>query len=247
MKKIIPPLVGLLLTVMLTACMELPEVPPEFIDDGALPVADQSADDAAATDASGTDPSNGDSSDTTQDYPRPEHLVLNEIYYDAPSADTDGELFIELAGSPGGWLAAYQIRMVNGSDGGFTDVIELPDTAFVNDAGLFVIADGRTGALETTQVSQFDWIDNFDPQNGPDGMQLLDEGGFLLDSVVYGDGAVQLSEDGLIVGEGSPAPDVSGGRSISRFPAGFDTDENSIDFLEGVPTPGAEYLPAEAP
>lgn len=245
MNKITIPFVGLLLTVLLSACMELPEVPPEFIDDGALPVADQSGDGASVDNSSGTDPANGESTAATESYPRPENLVLNEIYYDAPSADTDGEVFIELAGSPGGWLSAYQVRMVNGSDGSLTDVIELPDTAFVNDAGFFVIADGRTGALETTQVPQFDWIDNFDPQNGPDGMQLLDDNGMLVDSVVYGDGAVQLAEDGLILGEGSPAPDVGGGLSISRFPVGFDTDENSIDFLEGTPTPGEEYLPAE--
>ena len=94
-------------------------------------------------------------------------------------------------------------------------------------------------------MPQFDWIDNFDPQNGPDGMELIDDNGLLIDSVVYGDGAVQLAEDGFILGEGSPAPDVGGGHSISRFPAGFDTDENSIDFLEGVPTPGEEYLPAQ--
>ena len=103
MKKIIPPLVGLLLTVILTACMELPDVPSEYIDDGALPEADQSADGSSTNNASGTDPSNQGSPSTSQSYPRPENLVLNEIYYDAPSADTDGELFIELAGSPGGW------------------------------------------------------------------------------------------------------------------------------------------------
>lgn len=166
-------------------------------------------------------------------------IVINELYYDAPGSDTDGVLFVELHGTPGMDLAGYQILFVNGGNGTVTDIIELPEGSTVYEDGFFVIADGRTGALDTTQVAVYDFIDNFDPQNGPDGVQLVNPQGDLLDTVVYGEGAVPLAENDLPLGEGSFAVDVAGGHSLSRYPAGFDTDDNSIDFVENSePSPG---------
>jgi hypothetical protein len=171
----------------------------------------------------------------------PTALVLNEIYYDASSGDTDGELFVELYAALGGSLSGYSIYFVNGTDGQVTETIDLPESAEVGDEDFYVIADGRTGALETTQVESFDFIDNFDPQNGPDSVQLLNRAGELIDSVTYGDGAISLSEDGLALGEGTAAADPDGGYSISRYPAGFDTDDNATDFVVNeVPSPGLE-------
>ncbi len=172
--------------------------------------------------------------------PEPMHLVINEVYYDAAKGDTDGELFVELAGTPDSSLAAYQIRFVNGDDGNVTETIDFSEQAWTGENGLFVVADGRTGALDTTQVALYDWIDNFDPQNGPDGVQLINRSGELLDTLVYGAGAVKLSSDGLPLGEGDFAEDVSGGWSLSRDEASTDTDNNAVDFLMNAqPSPGS--------
>jgi len=175
------------------------------------------------------------------DVPTPETLVINEIYYDAPDSDTDGVLFVELFGTASTAIGGYQIHLVNGANGAITDVLELPADAMIRDTGLFVIADGRTGALQTTQVADYDYIDNFDPQNGPDGVQLLNREGEVIDSVIYGEGVVMLSEDGLLLGEGEAAVDVSSGHSLTRHTLGGDTDDNATDFVENLaPSPGSE-------
>ncbi len=169
----------------------------------------------------------------------PQGLVLNEILYDVPGSDTDGVLFVELYAQVGGNLEGYGVRFVNGGDGKITDRIDLPAGTEIGDAEFFVIADGRTGALDTTQVSNYNFIDNFDPQNGPDGVQLIDRNHSVIDSVVYGTGGVNVSDDGLSVGEGLPALDVESGWSLTRTEPGLDTDDNETDFIGiEVPTPG---------
>lgn len=169
----------------------------------------------------------------------PPQLVINELYYDHPGSDTDGVLFAELYGPTGLDLSGYQILFVNGDDGAITKVIQLPEGAAIQGNGFYVVADGRTGALDTTQVANADFIDNFDPQNGPDGVQLIDAEGSLMDTLAYGEGVVATAENGLALGEGSPAPDVAGGQSLAREPAGADTDNNAADFVVNtVPSPG---------
>jgi len=67
---------------------------------------------------------------------------------------------------------------------------------------------------------------------------LLDAQGKLLDSLVYGAGAVATSQSGFPLGEGSPAVDVGPGHSLSRI-GGSDSGDNAHDFIElASPTPG---------
>ncbi len=156
-------------------------------------------------------------------------VVLNEIYYDAVGSDTDGLLFVELYGTPSLSLSSYQVRLVNGDDAKVYDVLTLPQEAQVPVDGYYVIADERTGQPDATQVPGADFITNFDPQNGPDAIQLFDEAGVLLDAVAYGPAS----------GEGDPAVDVISGHSIERVSPGFDTDDNAADFMDQPgPTPG---------
>lgn len=253
MKKLIIFLISLI------GCAPFPDLPPEFLGPDAEESSvlsegetDGQSDTEQGTDEATTtvsDPSSSPANETatppgeSQAQPveliDPQKLVFNEILYDVPGSDTDGILFVELYAAAAGSLSGYSIRFVNGNDGKITDLIDLPEEAEIADESFYVIADGRTGALETTQVEVFDLIDNFDPQNGPDGMQLLDREGQLMDSVIYGEGAVSSSDDGLALGEGSFAEDPSGGFSLSRFPAGFDTDDNATDFIvNSVPSPG---------
>ena len=119
-----------------------------------------------------------------------------------------------------------------------TETIEIPEGSRLRDDGLFVIADARTGSSDQTNVPDADMIDNFDPQNGPDCMQLFDAKGELLDAVGYGAPLIDIAENGSPCYEGSSAEDVGSDWSLSRFEEN-DSDDNAVDFLPtSPPTPG---------
>lgn len=173
-------------------------------------------------------------------------LVINEILYDLPGDDTNGDLFVELRGTPGGDLGGYKVSFLNGDDGKETEHVTIPAGLRVPENGLFVIADGITGDLQHTHVLNADYLDNFDPQNGPDSVQLLSPDGKLIDAVSYGTPKVTTGANGLAMLEGLAAPDAPVSRSISRLPDAEDTRDNSADFvINTAPSPG-EYDVAEA-
>lgn len=164
-------------------------------------------------------------------------VVLNEIYYDAPGSDTDGVVFIELRGAAGLDLSGLQVLMINGDNGSITDSIILPTGSRITDSGLFVIADQSTGS-SSSHVAIFDLIDNFDPQNGPDAIQIIFNGE-LLDCLAYGDVKVTQAENGLDIVEGVSAPSISSGHSLSRQEDAEDSQDNASDFFENtLPSPG---------
>jgi hypothetical protein len=167
-------------------------------------------------------------------------VVLNEIFYDSADSDTDGNLFVELYGTPELSLAGCKINFVNGADGSMTDSVALPAGAKTGADGFYVIADAKTGSSLSTNVPGFDLIDNFDPQNGPDAVQLLDAKGGLVDAVGYGDEIQPVAENGLASFEGAPAVDVAVGHSLERKAPGLDTENNAGDFVDReAPTPGS--------
>jgi len=169
---------------------------------------------------------------------RPDFLVLNEILYDASASDTDGNEFIELYGTPLADLDGYQVVIVNGADGAVLKVITFPANTKIPEDGIFLIADSKTNQSTVTNIPDADLIENFDPQNGPDSIQLLDHQGRLLDAVAYGAGNLPQAHNGLATGEGGAALDAGAGHSLSRT-SGRDTDENSVDFVDlAMPTPG---------
>lgn len=171
-------------------------------------------------------------------------VVINEIYYDAVGSDTDGLLFVELYGTPGLLIGGFRISSVDGGDGSVDDTIVLPKGERITEDGYYVVADARTGSPDVSQVPGPDLIDNFDPQNGPDAVQLTDAEGVLLDAVGYGEGVVATAENGLAAFEGVSAPDVANGHSLERKETGADTGSNFDDFTEREsPTPGAGPVP----
>lgn len=170
--------------------------------------------------------------------PKPESLVINELLYDGLTSETDGEAFVELYGTPGADISLYKVSWINGADGAETDRVTLPAASLIGETGIFVIADLNTNSTTASKVLGANFLDQFDPQNGPDAVQLFDRDGKLVDSVTYGPGAVENSSEGHPLAEGDPAKDVAGGHSLSRV-AGADTNDNAKDFVDlSVPTPG---------
>lgn len=165
-------------------------------------------------------------------------LVINEIYYDDETSDTDGNLFIELYGTPGGNISGYSVRFINGANGEKTDEVVFGGEVFIPDDGFFVLADSKTGSSSETNVAEADAVENFDPQNGPDSVQLFNPSGGLIDVVGYGEELPLLDAEGFFLYEGTPASSVETGLSLARL-KGQDTDNNSTDFIPNLnPSPG---------
>ncbi len=178
----------------------------------------------------------------------PALLIINEFYYDDAQSDTDGYLFIELYGTPGAGLSGYAVRFINGADGLKTDDVVLDETAVIPDDGYFVIADSKTGSDSETHVENADYISNFDPQNGPDAVQLIEPSGAVVDVLGYGPELASTDSEGLVLYEGSPSMLVEKGSSLSRV-LQADTDNNAADFIINLsPSPGTgEVTPMDDP
>jgi len=170
---------------------------------------------------------------------RPSFIMINEILYDAAGSDSNGDVFVELYGEAGGDITGYELVFVNGEDGVVKDTIEMPEETRVPDDGIYVIADAITGSPGATNVAGADYVKNFDPQNGPDCVQLLGGEGELIDALGYGEPIVAIAGNGMACTEGSAAPDVASGMSLSRE-FGLDLNDNAMDFFaKEEPTPGS--------
>lgn len=240
--------ITILSVILLSACMSPPNRPVSLWD--GLPSADGES--AKSVPSRIWEPSAPEETVEGGEAPVPEAVpgtvVLNEIFYDSAESDTDGHLFVELYGTPGMSLGGFKIGFVNGADGGLYDTITLPVEALMPEDGFYVIADAKTGATTESNVAEADLIDNFDPQNGPDAVQLLDASGGLRDAVGYGQEILALAENGLASFEGTPAVDAASGQSLERREVGVDTGDNAQDFVaQEEPTPGFQHAVPPSP
>ena len=155
--------------------------------------------------------------------------VISEVLYDAAGTD-NGNVFVELFGTPGTVLNGLVLEGVNGADGSVYSSIAL--SGVVPADGVFVIGDDVGDG--TTLVVNADLVMNVDYQNGPDSVVLRDANG-VLDALGYGD-----FTGGVFAGEGNPAPDVAGGFSLARAEPLLDSNDNLADFISlDIPTPGS--------
>lgn len=155
-------------------------------------------------------------------------LVINEVFYDPGT--TGLGCFVELYGKPNLKLDGYKLVGINGNGGTEYNIIDLSGYK-VKPTGFFVVAQNKS-------VPNADLISTkADYQNGPDSIQLWDKEG-KIDAVGYGN-----FSNAVFAGEKEPTLDVSG-YSIGRRPDGFDTNDNSVDFVGlAIPTPGKPNMP----
>ena len=155
--------------------------------------------------------------------------IISEVLYDASSTD-NGNVFVELFGTPGTLLDGLLLEGVNGSDGSVYQSVLLAGT--IPSDGVFVVADDRGDG--TSLVGSADLIREVDFQNGPDSIVLRD-GSLILDALGYGD-----FSGGVFAGEGSAAMDVAAGNSLARIDVALDSGNNLLDFIAlELPTPGS--------
>lgn len=188
-----------------------------------------------SSDVSGTGAGGSETPDVVRN--RPASLVINELLYDAVGSDTDGNEFVELIGTPGGDITGYQIVFINGADGKATDTITFAVGTIIPADGIFLIADSATGETTVSHILGADLIENFDPQNGPDCLQLVNEKGLLVDALGYGTPLTNVAFNGKPCFEGTSAAKAASGQALTRT-AGADTDDNVSDFRTQLPSPG---------
>ena len=132
--------------------------------------------------------------------------VISEALYDAAGSD-NGNVFVELYGTPGAALDGLSLEGVNGSDGSV--YLTLPLSGVIPGDGVFVVADDAGDG--SSLVGNADLVVNMDFQNGPDSIVLRDADG-ILDALGYGD-----FSGGVFAGEGGAAPDAPAGSSLARL------------------------------
>jgi hypothetical protein len=155
--------------------------------------------------------------------------VISEALYDAAGTD-NGNVFVELYGTPGTVLDGLSLEGVNGSDGSV--YLTLPLSGVIPGDSVFVVADDAGDG--SSLVGDADMVVDMDFQNGPDSIVLRDDAG-ILDALGYGD-----FSGGVFAGEGNAAPDASAGSSLARLDPLADTDDNLSDFtVLDMPTPGS--------
>ena len=155
--------------------------------------------------------------------------VISEALYDAVGSD-NGNVFVEIYGTPGAALDGLSLEGVNGSDGSV--YLTLPLSGVIPGDGVFVVADDAGDG--SSLVGNADLVVNMDFQNGPDSIVLRDADG-ILDALGYGDFSA-----GVFTGEGSAAPDAPAGSSLARLDPLADSGDNLRDFtVLDTPTPGS--------
>ena len=166
--------------------------------------------------------------------------LISEVLYDDEGSD-DAAVFVEISGASGTDLEGFFLQGVNGNGGALGPLLALRGT--IPPDGIFVLADVTgSGFSKWQQVA--DQFLNFDFQNGPDSILLL-EGTVVRDALGYG----VFDSGEVFAGEGTPAVDPPAGWSVSRRWADWDTQDNGTDFV-GLeePSPGtAFWLPVPEP
>jgi len=167
-------------------------------------------------------------------------MVINELDYDQPLADTAE--FIELKNVSAGAvnLAEYQIELVNGGNSTTYLTLTLPTVSLA--AGDYYVICANAA---TTVNCDLDVTPNSDLiQNGaPDGLRIVR----ILDSVTIDGMAYEGSMSCCTEGSPlpvSPADDNTPNFGYSRFADGVDTNDNLADFTLRCISPGIANIAA---
>jgi len=162
-------------------------------------------------------------------------IVINELDYDQPGADT-GE-FIELYnnGSSPVSLNGYSIRLVNGATGLTYQTITITAGVTLAANDYYVIcADGSVVPNCDQDITpNSDLIQN----GSPDALSLLLNGS-VVDALSY-EGDVASNTEGSSVPTASAENNNSPNQSLSRCGNGVDSNDNSADFRAVAASPGA--------
>lgn len=168
-------------------------------------------------------------------------VVINEVFYDPTGANTNGDVFVELAAGGGTFIGGGRVRPFDQAGMPITaSTVTFTTGTRVPVDGLYVVADATSTSSTTTNVPNADQVANFHPQVGAgDGIQLQDASLAVLDVVQYGAGGTAMLTDGTAAVEGTFAVDAPEASSIARAAFSTDTNDNATDFVaDSTPSAG---------
>ncbi len=177
----------------------------------------------------------------TENEPSP--LVINEVDYDNPGADTEEFVEIKNNGLVPIDIAGFKLELVNGNLGGAAVYATITLPSFSLAAGDYYVV-GNSATIPNIDLVLTTAA--FAPQNGsPDAIGLRDPSNVLVDAVSYegNTGAPYTEGTGIDIAN---SDDATAGIGISRFPDGSDTNDNSVDWGRHCLSPGAANLSSSA-
>jgi hypothetical protein len=164
------------------------------------------------------------------------HLVINELDYDQPGADSAEYVEIHNPTASPIDLAGMVLVAVNGLAAGATEYGRVSLTGLLPGNGyLLVTAMGSTVAGATLSFPEA-------MQNGPDGVLLLGPGNVVIDAAMYEGtiGSVTLAGGTVVtIAESASVGADTGAGSLARTPNACDRDTPASDWASGSGTPGA--------
>jgi len=171
---------------------------------------------------------------STAAFPCLASVVINEIDYDQPGTDTAE--FIELfnSGTSAISLSNYSIELINGTNSTSYRTIDL--SGFSIDANSYFVMCGDASLVANCNYS-FTSINSWFQNGAPDAVALY-ENANLLDSLSY-EGLLSGFTEGDVLTVSDSSTETM---SISRFPNGFDSNNNNTDFQLGCITPGSSNI-----
>ncbi len=161
-------------------------------------------------------------------------VVINEIDYDQPGADTAE--FIELYNNSSSSVAldTFSINLINGGDDSVYRSIDLNGFNMAANS-YFVVCDSASQVANCNYAftGSSGWFQN----GAPDAVALL-ENGNIVDSISY-EGDVPSATEGTATTLADSGSIIT---SLSRLPDGVDTNNNLADFQLGCITPGTANI-----
>jgi hypothetical protein len=164
------------------------------------------------------------------------HLVINEIDYDQPGADSAEYVEIHNPTASAIDLSGMVLVAVNGLSGGPVEYgrVSLSGSLAAN-GFLLVTAMGSTVAGATLSFPEA-------MQNGPDGMLLLGPGNVVVDAAMYEGAIASVTLTGgtvVTIAESASIGSDTGAGSLARTPNACDRDTPATDWAGHAGTPGA--------
>jgi hypothetical protein len=175
-------------------------------------------------------------------------LVINEVDYDNPSADTNEFVEIYNPGPDPASLAGVKLVLVNGAGDTVYGTIDLDSGGTLAAGQYLVVASNTVTVPPSALVIRFAGPDN-NLQNGgldPDGLLLTFGAACEVADALSYEGSITDVDVGacgrrnLVEGTATTvADDGTFTDSLQRSPNGADTDNAAADWVRAAPTPGA--------